>query len=252
MMSPTPPPHSGSNSNLSDDDLVLIQTFEDATLPMKQRVDALNTLLKTERIDVLYMLKQAFDDAATANEQRAMLALALGQWASDAAVDSLTAVFTQIFENPPLTADTKPLLLACIEGLGHTKHPIAQDAVFRCLNHSDNDVFSVASETIKYFGTEAIPELCLVLMQGPSDARCVAAWQLGELKAKNALAPLLESLNTSDDENLQALCVWALGRVGEGTQEVLAALKAHANRTSNPTVSQRAAEVYLKLSSLNN
>ncbi|MFM7390203.1 MAG: HEAT repeat domain-containing protein [Vampirovibrionales bacterium] len=235
----------------SNDELHLIQTFEDTTLPMSERVQALNTLLKTERVDVLYMLKQAFDDTATPNEQRCMLALALGQWGSDAAVDSLNAVFVERLESDSFTREEKALLLACVEGLAHTKHPIAQDAVFRCLNHPDNDVFSVASENIRQFGVEAIPELCLVLMQGPSDARCVAAWQLGELKAKNALAPLMESLNDTNDENLQALCLWALGRIGEGTHEVLMAVKAK-GQSINPTVSQRAKEVFIKLSSLNN
>ena len=194
--------------------------LKNKNLRVEERLEALANLIKSEEyLETFYKLLPLFEATEETHPSiLAGLALALGEWGSEIAVEALikqyqaetTSVEQQAF---------------CLQGLARTQHEKALPVVLGALASSSNHLFSTAAEQLKQFGVIAIPALCEVLETGEPDAQCVAVWNLGELKAKPALGAILIYLNREDAHvDVSALCIWALGRLGEASIEVMEAV----------------------------
>jgi hypothetical protein len=219
---------------------VLFERLTDDALPLEERLEALVAIVQGDNLDALMALVPLFEECALPSELLACLALALGEWGSIIAVETLIKAFNR---------ETLPLQLRCyvLQGLARTEAPEALECLVEALKHDNNDVFSTAAEQLKQFGVLAIDVLCDVLAAGAPDAQCVAIWQLGELKAPQALGVINRVMSNPDTHlDVLALCVWALGRIGEATPTVLHLLD-WALKHAEPEVRVRAQSARRKL-----
>lgn len=216
--------------------------LKNKNLRIEERLEALANLIKSEEyLDTFYKLLPLFEATEETHPSiLAGLALALGEWGSETAVDALIKQYQ---------AETTSLdqQLFCLQGLARTQNDRALAVVIGALSSPNNQVFSTAAEQLKQFGVLAIPALCEVLETGEPDAQCVAVWHLGELKALPALEALLIYLKREDAHvDVSALCIWALGRIGEASVEVLEAVNV-ALQHPEPEVRVRAKAAKQKL-----
>jgi HEAT repeat protein len=216
--------------------------LKNKNLRIEDRLDALAKLVKSEEyLDNLYKLLPLFE--ATEETHPAIsagLALALGEWGSQTAVDALI----KQYQAKSTSLEQQAF---CLQGLARTQNEQALSVLISALSSPNNHLFSTAAEQLKQFGVLAIPALCAVLETGEPDAQCVAVWNLGELKALPALEALLQYLNREDAHvDVSALCVWALGRLGEASVAVLKALE-KALQHPEPEVRVRAKAAKQKL-----
>jgi HEAT repeat protein len=112
-----------------------------------------------------------------------------------------------------------------IKSLGMTDNEQAIPLIIEALKDSNNTVFASASECLSRFGRKAVPYLTNLLKQGNDDARCVAAWNLGEIAESQCVPELVQVLLEEKNEEVAALCIWALGRIGAYSDEVVNTLK---------------------------
>jgi HEAT repeat protein len=91
-----------------------------------------------------------------------------------------------------------------------------------------------------------MPYLIDLLTSGAEDARCVAAWQLGELGSALPVPALVNTLRHETSVSVMALCIWALGEIGMQSNEVIEILT-HARRQANPDVRLRAETAIKKI-----
>ena len=216
--------------------------LKNKNLRIQERLEALANLIKSETaLETFYQLLPLFEATDETHPSiLAGLALALGEWGSEAAVNALI----NQYQAASTSVDQQ---LFCLQGLARTQNEKALTVVIGALTSPNNQVFSTAAEQLKQFGVLAIPALCEVLETGDPDAQCVAVWQLGELKALPALEALLIYLKREDAHvDVSALCIWALGRLGEASVAVLEAVN-HALQHSEPEVRVRAKAAKQKL-----
>jgi HEAT repeat protein len=120
-----------------------------------------------------------------------------------------------------------PLRQYALEALVATQQPEVLPWLIEALADEDNAVFGAAAQGLGQFSTQAVPVLC-ELLSNPNaapDARCVAAWQLGEVAGHEAVPVLVAQLRAANPTDVLALCLWALGEIGHHSPEVLAVLQ---------------------------
>lgn len=219
-----------------------MMTIEEALEILKEKTQASNTrlealLLIVEQFDPKYfpLFEEILKDPDEDPDVRSSIALALGKLSGDHPFEILKS-YTQ-------DAD-KMVRNYVVQALGMTHLEAALPLVLEALKDKDNTVFASASEAIAQFGDMATPYLIELLSSGGEDARCVAAWQLGELKASEAVHPLVETIRSDKSVSVLALCIWALGEIGFGSDEVFEILS-EAKKEPEPDVRLRA-EIAMK------
>ena len=126
-----------------------------------------------------------------------------------------------------------------VQALGMLGREEAIPALIDALKDEDNHVFHSAAESLGRIGKPAVPHLLALLDEGSDDARCIAAWKLGELRYVDAVPKLIQVIQEDSNTELLALCVWALGEIGFGPKEVLEILN-WAKEQPVPEISKRA------------
>ena len=216
--------------------------------PIDERLQAihlwLSTLLEEERDEdfVQYWpvleetLGLLLEDDTEAEVLRCACALSLGALAQE-----LYEPATVIERLLNQTTQRSGALRRCvIEGLSATGDELALPAVLNALEDEDDTVFQAAAQGLGNFEDEVIEPLIDRLGSNLSaDVQCIAAWQLGEMQAREAIDILCIQAKQSPHHDVQALCIWALGEIGWHQVEVLDVLN-WAKTQENPELRLRA------------
>lgn len=195
-----------------------------------QRLEALLQIVEHFVPEYFPVFAAILSDSQEDLDVRSAIALCLGKIGGDEAFKILKSAAS----DP--NASVRDYVM---QALGRTQHPDAAELLVAALKDKDNDVFASASEALGDLGDPAIPHLITVLTTGEEDARCVAAWQLGELGARPALPALIQTIQSETRVPVIALCIWALGEIGYGTPEVHQVL-AQAKQNPEPDIRLRA------------
>lgn len=208
----------------------LLNWLHNRALPLQQRQEALLGLWQHGLPEVA--LPQLETLALNTQEPLALrgsVVVFINKMAAPEAAETLLTLANE---------DDSTLKTLALEGLGLSKSPKALPVLLQALTHPDNQVFQAAAHAVgklgQFFPLEAlvVEALSDLLAAAPAfkafgdDARCVAAWQLGELetRAPKALMALTQTAQTTANTELSALCLWALGEIGEHSPEVLKVL----------------------------
>lgn len=210
-----------------DDALALLKQ---KNLEGSQRLAALLQIVEHFTPEYFPIFASILADAQEDLDVRGAIALSLGKIGGDQAFE----ILKNSAKDP--NASIRDYVM---QALGRTQHPDAVLLLVEALKDKDNDVFASASEALGDLGDPAIPHLIKVLTTGEEDARCVAAWQLGELGARPAIPTLIHTIETETRVPVIALCIWALGEIGYGTKEVHTVL-AQAKQNPEPDIRLRA------------
>ncbi|MBK8189540.1 MAG: HEAT repeat domain-containing protein [Vampirovibrionales bacterium] len=104
-------------------------------------------------------------------------------------------------------------------------------ALIRALGDADHLVFHTAAEALGRFGAQAGPALLALLeSDAADDARCIAAWKLGEISYEPAITALASAVQRETNLEVVALCAWALGEIGVNDPAAMVALQAARER----------------------
>lgn len=131
--------------------------------------------------------------------------------------------------------------------LGMLGRAEAVSALIAALGDADHLVFHTAAESLGRLG-EAAHRALLALLQSEAadDARCVAAWKLGEGRCVQAIPVLAQAVRQEPNPELVALCAWALGEIGLDDEAALSALR-WAQQCPEPAVCERARRALRKI-----
>jgi HEAT repeat protein len=127
-----------------------------------------------------------------------------------------------------------------VQSLGILGREEAIPVLIEALGNTNNTIFESAAQALGDMGQPSLPYLIELLQgSGKDDARCVAAWKLGELGHKDAIPVLIQAIREDANNELMALCIWSLGEIGERTPDVTDILH-WALKHENPNISRRA------------
>lgn len=209
-----------------------------ASYTADERLHAMKFVLKQFEEKYTEVFEGLLTDDTEDLEVRSGAALALATAIGKMSVNILTA-YTQ--------SESPMLRKYVLEALGMTQDEKAVPLLINALSDDDNHVFFSASDALGNLGKKALPHLLTLLTEpGPDDARCVAAWKLGELGDADAVESLLAVLKTTENPELMALCIWALGEIGEFSDDVMSELS-KAKTAELPEVSERAERALRKI-----
>ena len=217
-----------------------IAILKEKTVASQTRLDALFLLVQDFQDAYYEILKGILEDTDDNAQVRSAVALTLGKVSGRIALEILT----------PHTKTENPIVRSYVlQALGMTGSEEAMPYLIAALKDEDNTVFGSASEAISTIGSPALPYLTELLKTGAHDAKCIAAWNLGEIGEATSLPSLLETIRKQDESiEVIALSIWALGQIGEYTNEVIETLSV-ATTHPEPEVRLRA-DVALKKISL--
>jgi HEAT repeat protein len=204
------------------------------------RLNALLVIVDRFEEDHLPVFEEILNNPDEDADVRSAVALSLGKIANPLALKLLIHQAT----SPNATSQNPVLRDYIMQALGMSKQAEAVPVLVEALKDQDNKVFASAAEALGKLGELAVPALITLLDEGADDARCVAAWKLGEIRPRKAIEPLLHSIEKVENIDYIALAIWALGEIGISTTEVTEAL-VKAKQHPEPEVYLRA-EVALK------
>jgi len=214
-----------------------VEILRNRTQPSSARLDALLVIVDEFQPEDFLLFEEILCNPEEATDVRCAIALALGKIAGERPLEILRSV----------SHDEDPLLRHYVmQALGMTHQEAAAPILIQALKDKSNDVFATASEALGELGEKAIPYLIELLSAGADDARCIAAWQLGELGSAKAVPALVETIRQRPNVSVIALCIWALGEIGMGSEEVLTLLT-EARRELEPDVRLRAETAIKKI-----
>jgi HEAT repeat protein len=214
-----------------------VQILKEKNQSSSVRLDALLAIVEHFENPYFPLFEEILSDTEDDPDVRSAVALALGKIAGDKPVHILEGV----------SHDTNPTVRHYVmQALGMTHQPAAAPILIQALKDQNNNVFAAASEALGELGDAAIPHLIDLLSSGATDAQCIAAWQLGELGSSQSVPALVETIRRRADVPVIALCIWALGEIGMGSQEVLDILT-EARREEEPDVRLRAETAIKKI-----
>ncbi len=209
----------------------------------KQRMDAIVVLTENFNPEYFCVFEEVFQDTSDHPDVRSALALTFGKLGS----------YMELENNPCLNvllhfADDKSVTVRnyIVQALGLLGREEAIPILINALEDEDNVVFHSAADALGRIGRPVVPHLIDLLKQGAEDARCVAAWKLGELRYVEAIPELIRAIEENKNPELMALGVWALGEIGLGSKEVLSILKEIKTHAS-PELHQRAQRAMKKI-----
>lgn len=203
----------------------------------KERLDALLVIVTKFETDYFPLFEEILKDTDEHPDIRSAVALALGKISGERPFNILKS---HCRDNDTTVRNY------VIQALGMTHQEAAAPLLINALQDQNNTVFASASHALGELGHKAMPYLVELLSNGADDARCVAAWQLGELGAVDSVHALVEAIRREKSVSVIALCIWALGEIGMGSDEVLEIL-AKAKKEPEPDVRLRAETALLKI-----
>lgn len=211
---------------------ILINSTKDRSLPTDTRHQAMAVLVKLFKEESFSLFTSLLNNENEPMEIRAAAALALGKY-GERSLDILHGHFNS--DNPALRNYV-------VQAIGMTGES-GTSLLIKALSDSDNEVFYSAANAIGNIGKDAVPYLTALLDSGEPDAKCIAAWKLGEIQDVSAASSLIQVLrNNKDNEDVIALATWALGEVSrknKNNKSIISALY-KTSRTKNHTIKQHA------------
>lgn len=218
--------------------------IEDAVNILKQknldtpiRLEALLFIVKKFEKEFFPLFEEILKDQEEQPDIRSSIALALGKISGEKSFDILKSY----------CSDSNPILRNyVIQALGMTHQEAAAPLLIKALEDRSNTIFASASNALGELGNKAEPYLIKLLSSGADDARCIAAWQLGELGSACSVPALIEVIRSEKNVSVIALCIWALGEIGMGSDEVFEIL-GEARRKPDPDVRLRAETAIKKI-----
>lgn len=222
-----------------------IERFADPNYPVAERLAALLLVIDDYQpayFDALMATLMREDEDV---QIRSGVAMSLGKLLNTDMEDSLLLADHETVAMDTLTQlaiqeSNDSVRAYVITALGMSGRGEVIHAVVEALKDPDLKVFHNAAEALGSFDRLVVPHLIEQLEHGANDAKCIAAWKLGELGYTEALPPLLAVLaNDKETIEVQALSVWALGEIGHQNGAVKLALQ-QALRHPDPEIHERA------------
>jgi HEAT repeat protein len=212
-----------------------IAILNEKAAAIQTRLDALFELVQHYTPENMPLFQAILDDKEESAQLRSAVALSIGKVSGQSALEVLA---------PHVKTENPVVRSYVLQALGMTQCEGAMPFLIEALKDTDNSVFASASEAISAIGRPAVPYLIDLLETGAHDARCIAAWNLGELREEKSLPNLL--LRIQEDESIEviALSIWAIGQIGAYSEDVIQTLRA-ASQRPEPDVRLRA-DVALK------
>ncbi len=207
--------------------------------PTSYRLDAIRFIIDQFESKFFPILEGILNDETEHPDVRSAAALALGKIGGDPALSTLL----QHVHSDDVTV--KNYTMQALGILGRTE---AIPYLIAGLRDDNNTVFASAAQSLGEIGRPVVPHLMALLEthDNPDDARCIAAWQLGQLRYTEAVPALVSSVQGEANTEVAALSIWALGEIGYGSDAVMTALN-WAKSQQDPALSQRAAMALRKI-----
>ncbi len=217
-------------TNTPDNPTAAITLVLTADTPKPQRLAALFGLVDDYQPEYFDPLLSLLTNDNEDTEIRSAVAMCFGklinQYVDQSVLDERT---TRVMEALQHLAQTEPNEVVrgyVITALGMSGRKDAITTIVAALKDPDLKVFHNAAEALGRFDRAAVPHLIEQLTVGADDAKCIAAWKLGEMGYGEAIPPLLKLLeNPNSSDEVAALAIWALGEIGTEAPGVSAALK---------------------------
>ncbi len=207
-----------------------------------RRMDAIFIIGEKFRPEYFTLFKEILEDPGEHPEVRSALALMLGKLGRTLRNnDEVLRLLSRHAHDENITVKNYS-----IQALGLLGREEAAETLIEALEDEDNIVFSSAAEALGELGHPAAPPLVRLLDEGADDAKCVAAWKLGEMRYVDAIPKLVEVIQQDSNTEVMALSIWALGEIGMGPNEVLDILN-WAREHQAPEVHQRASMAIKKI-----
>lgn len=201
------------------------------------RLNALLLIVKKFETEYFPLFEEILRDPEEDPDIRSSVALSLGKISGKQPFNILKSCYQD--SNPTVRNYV-------IQALGMTHQEEAAPLLIEALTDQNNAVFASATNALGELGDKAQPYLMDLLFSGAEDARCVAAWQLGELGSDLSVPALVEAIRQEKNVSVIALCIWALGEIGMGSDEVLQILS-EAKQEPEPDVRLRAETAIKKI-----
>ncbi|MDX2084385.1 MAG: HEAT repeat domain-containing protein [Candidatus Melainabacteria bacterium] len=211
--------------------------LQEKSQPSHVRMDAILSLMVAPSAQLVAVLVDILSDRSEDPDVRSAVALTLGKLSSDEAFESLVA---------QAQSDNTTVRNYVLQALGNTGREEAVPILIRALQDPDNHVFASAADSLGRIGDSAIPYLMELLASGADDARCVAAWKLGEIQAEESVGALAKAVQADKNLDVAALSIWAIGEIGVASPSVMDVLQ-WARRQASPELHQRAAMAIKKI-----
>lgn len=222
------------------DDAIHILKEKSAT--SADRLNALLLIVHKFENEYVPLFEEILQDPTEDPDIRSAVALSLGKIAGERPF--------QILKSHRHDAD--PVVRNyVVQALGMTHYEAAVPLLIDALRDKNNTIFASASQALGDMGDVAEPYLIELLSSGADDARCVAAWQLGELQSAHSVPALINTIRRDQSVSVIALCIWALGEIGMDSEEVLQILS-EARKEAEPDVRLRAETAMKKIVRQNN
>jgi HEAT repeat protein len=207
-----------------------INILKDPTRAPDIRLDAILFIVERFEPDCLHIFEDLLNDRNEHPDVRSAAALALGKVGGDRVLE----ILARHVHSEDITVKNH-----VIQALGILGTEDAAPLLIEALKDPSNFVFASAAEALGRIGKPVVPHLIKLLFEGADDARCVAAWQLGELRYTEAVPALVQVIREAQNTEILALAIWALGEIGFGPKDVLDILH-WAKSQSEPDIHLRA------------
>lgn len=194
------------------------------------RLDAILYIVDNFEQDCLPIFEDILSDDTEHPDVRSAVALSLGKIGGDHSMEVLTRF---------VSIDDITVRNYIVQALGMLGREEAAPILINALKDKNNTIFASAAEALGKLGKPVVPYLIDLLQQGADDARCVAAWQLGELRYTDAVPALLSVIRENSNIEISALAIWALGEIGFGPKDVMETLN-WAKAQAEPDIRLRA------------
>ncbi|MGE0200989.1 MAG: HEAT repeat domain-containing protein [Candidatus Melainabacteria bacterium] len=221
---------------------VALQIASEKSQPPKTRLDAILFIIEQFDTKFLPLLESILNDAEEHPDVRSAAALALGKLGERIGTDKALPLLAS-----HLHSDDETVRNYTVQALGMLGEEAGIPLIIEALGDDNNQVFASAAEALGLFGREALPHLVDLLERGADDARCVAAWKLGEMGDPDAVPALVRSVQeVANNVDIKALSIWALGEIGHGAEEVITTLST-ARSDADPKIHERASMAMKKI-----
>jgi len=207
--------------------------------PPTARLDAIRFIIDQFETKFFPILEGVLNDDSEHPDVRSAAALALGKVGGD---DALSTLISHVHSSD-ITVKNYTL-----QALGMLGREEGIPSLLEALSDANNTIFASAAEALGEIGKPAVPHLIGLLENTgvKDDVRCIAAWQLGQLKYSEAIPTLVKAIRAYPNPEIQALCIWALGEIGIHTPDVIDVLH-WAKNQQDQALSDRAKMAFHKI-----
>jgi HEAT repeat protein len=215
-----------------------LEIAKEKSHPVYLRMDALLVIVQQFDSEYFGLFEEILRDTEEHPDVRSAAALALGKIAGQRPLE----ILKQHCNDQDVTVRNY-----VVQALGLTYEEGAIPFIVQALSDKNNTIFASAAESLGLLGYKALPYLVELLNSKADDARCVAAWKLGELGDPKAVFPLVKTIRNEANVEVLALCIWALGEIGLCTDEVMEILTDARKKKETPDISLRAESAIKKI-----